>query len=159
PPNAPANSGPFGPLVVGEVKWTEEQFQDYASGKMPLGKPTGEWQFGDLDAGFSNAAIVLDETFMPPNTSHQGLETRTAMADWQGGKLFMHVGTQSGAQPVPAIARWMNMKVEDIVLISEYTGGGFGSKGTASISLIIPAVLSKKVNAPVMMRVTREEEH
>ncbi len=29
-----------------------------------------------------------------------------------------------------AIARWMNMKADDVVLISEYTGGGFGSKVT-----------------------------
>jgi xanthine dehydrogenase molybdenum-binding subunit len=159
PPDAPANSGPFGPLVVGEVKWTDDEFKDYASGRMPLGKPTGEWHFGDVEAGLKGAVLVLDETFMTPNTSHQCLETRTAFAYWQGGKLFMHVGTQSVAQTVPAIARWMNMSADDIVLISEYTGGGFGSKGTASIALIIPAVLSKKVNAPVMMRITREEEH
>src|SRR5579863_1120584 len=35
PPNAPANSSPFGPLEVTEIKWTEEEFQDYAQGKMP----------------------------------------------------------------------------------------------------------------------------
>ena len=56
---------------------------------------------------------------------------RTAMAYWQNGKLFMHVGTQSTVQTVPAIARWMNMKADDVVFISEYTGGGFGSKITA----------------------------
>ena len=81
------------------------------------------------------------------------------MAYWQGGKLYMHVGTQSTAQTIPAIARWMNMNADDLVLITEYTGGGFGSKGTASVQLIIPAVLSKKCNVPVMMRVSREEEH
>jgi xanthine dehydrogenase molybdenum-binding subunit len=45
-----------------------------------------------------------------------------------------------------------------VVLISEYTGGGFGSKITGGISLTIPALLSKKANAPVMMRISREEE-
>jgi CO/xanthine dehydrogenase Mo-binding subunit len=45
-----------------------------------------------------------------------------------------------------------------VVFISEYTGGGFGSKITGGISLIIPALLSKKANAPVMMRLSREEE-
>jgi xanthine dehydrogenase molybdenum-binding subunit len=44
------------------------------------------------------------------------------------------------------------------VLISEYTGGGFGSKVTAGVSLVIPALLSKKTSAPVMMRISREEE-
>ena len=58
------------------------------------------------------------------------------------------------------MARWLNMDARaDVVFISEYTGGGFGSKITGAISLIIPALLSKKPNAPVMMRISREEEH
>jgi CO/xanthine dehydrogenase Mo-binding subunit len=52
----------------------------------------------------------------------------------------------------------MNMDVDKIVFISEYTGGGFGSKITGGVSMIIPALLSKKTNAPVMMRISREEE-
>jgi CO/xanthine dehydrogenase Mo-binding subunit len=44
------------------------------------------------------------------------------------------------------------------MLICEYTGGGFGSKGGGAVSMSIPALLSKKANAPVMMRITREEE-
>jgi len=50
----------------------------------------------------------------------------------------------------------LNIDVAKVVLISEYTGGGFGSKGTAAVSLVIPALLSKKANAPVMMRISRE---
>jgi CO/xanthine dehydrogenase Mo-binding subunit len=53
----------------------------------------------------------------------------------------------------------MNMDQEKVVFISEYTGGGFGSKITGATTMIIPAVLSKKLNAPVMMRISREEEH
>ena len=47
----------------------------------------------------------------------------------------------------------------NIVLVSEYCGGGFGSKGAGAISMVIPALLSKKAGAPVMMRISREEEH
>jgi CO/xanthine dehydrogenase Mo-binding subunit len=158
PAGAPHNAPPP-PLTVMEVKWTDEDFQDYAQGKMPMGKPTDQWTYGDLDAGFANARLVLDESFVTPDTSHQCMETRSAMAYWQGGKLFLYGGTQSTAQTVPAIARWMNMSPDDVVLISEYTGGGFGSKGAGNVQMIIPAVLSRKCNAPVMMRVSREEEH
>ena len=76
------------------------------------------------------------------------------MAYWQNGKVYVHTGTQSTVQTVPAVARWLNIDPEKVVLISEYTGGGFGSKITGAISLIIPALLSKKCNAPVMMRIT-----
>src|SRR5580693_2699503 len=77
-------NGPPPPLDVVSVKWTDEDFKDYDQGKMPMGKPTDQWSFGDVEGGFKNAALVLDETFMTPNTSHQCLETRTVMAYWQG---------------------------------------------------------------------------
>ncbi len=144
---------------VKELKWTEQDFAEYSQGKLPMGAAPDEWSYGDVDAGFRNAALILDETFVTPDVSHECLEPRTAMAYWQNGKLFMHTGTQSTKQTVPAIARWMNMSPDDVVLISEYTGGGFGSKITAGVTLVIPALLSKKLNAPVMMRVSREEEY
>ena len=150
--------GESGPEVR-ELKWTEADFAEAGDGKLPMGETPGQWSYGDLDAGFKQAALVLDETFSTTNVSHEALEPRSTLAYWRGGKLFVHTGTQSTIQTVPAIARWMNMDAEKVVLVSEYTGGGFGGKGTASIALIIPALLSKKANAPVMMRITREEEH
>jgi CO/xanthine dehydrogenase Mo-binding subunit len=144
--------------VVKELKWTEADFAEMKSGRLPMGKTPDEWSYGDVDAGFKSAALVLDETFVTPDVSHQTLETRSAMAYWQNGKVYIHSGTQSTAQTRPAIARWLNMDAEKVVFISEYTGGGFGSKITGGVTMIIPALLSKKANAPVMMRISREEE-
>ena len=157
PPPAPGGP-PTPPPSIGELKWTEADFANAKYGQLPKGKTPDQWSFGDLDAGFKSAALVLDETFVTPDTSHQTLETRSAMAYWQNGKVYVYTGTQSTAQTVPAIARWLNIDRSKVVLISEYTGGGFGSKITGGISLIIPALLSKKANAPVMMRISREEE-
>ena len=144
---------------ITELKWTKDDFAEFDQGRLPMGKSTGDWSYGDLDAGFRDAALVLDESFVTPDVSHQCLEPRTAMAYWQNGKLYLHTGTQSTFQTVPAIARWMNLKDDQVVLVSEYTGGGFGSKVTGSVIMIIPAILSRKLNAPVMMRISREEEH
>ncbi len=152
PPQAPQ------PQTIGVLKWTEADFADAKEGRLPLGKTTDQWSYGDLDAGFRSAALVLDETFVTPDTSHQTLETRSAMAYWQNGKVHVFTGTQSTAQTVPAIARWLNIDASNVVFVSEYTGGGFGSKITGGVTLVIPALLSKKANAPVMMRITREEE-
>jgi CO/xanthine dehydrogenase Mo-binding subunit len=159
-PSSMAGAAPQSPPPpdIGELKWTEAEFAEAKEGRLPMGKTPDEWSFGDLDAGFQNAALVLDETFVTPDCSHQTLETRSAMAYWQNGKVYVHAGTQSTAQSVPAIARWLNIDPSKVVLISEYTGGGFGSKITGAISIIIPALLSKKANAPVMMRISREEE-
>ena len=149
---------PPGPPEVKELKWTAADFSEYKDGRLPMGKTPDEWSYGDVDAGFKNAALVLDETFITPDTSHQTLETRSAMAYWQNGKVYVHSGTQSTYQNLPVLARWMNLDPKNVIFISEYTGGGFGSKVTGGVSMIIPAFLSKKANAPVMMRISREEE-
>jgi len=81
------------------------------------------------------------------------------MAYWQNGKLFLHGSTQSVVRTVDPLAGWLAMDPTDIVLVSEYTGGGFGSKGAGAVSMAIPAMLAKKTGLPVMMRVSREEEH
>ncbi len=153
----PAGQNP-GPPMVTELKWTEADFADEKHGRLPMGKAPDEWSYGDVDSGFKNAALVLDETFVTPDTSHQTLETRSAMAYWQNGKVYIYTGTQSTAQTLPAIARWLNISPDNVVFISEYTGGGFGSKITGGVSMIIPALLAKKTNTPVMMRISREEE-
>jgi CO/xanthine dehydrogenase Mo-binding subunit len=144
--------------VVTELKWTAADFAEEKYGRLPMGRTPDEWSYGDIDSGFKNSALILDETFVTPDTSHQTLETRSAMAYWQNGKVYMHTGTQSTAQTLPAIARWLNIDADKIVFISEYTGGGFGSKITGGVTMIIPALLAKKTNAPVMMRISREEE-
>jgi xanthine dehydrogenase molybdenum-binding subunit len=158
-PKPPQPGQPVAPPAIEELKWTEADFADYDAGKLPLGKTPDEWTYGNVDEGFTNAALVLDESFVTPNTSHQTLEPRTAMAYWQNGKLYIHCSTQSVVQTVGSMSRWLHLDQKDIVVISAYTGGGFGSKATGTITNVIPALLSKKLNAPVMMRVDRETEH
>ena len=155
---APGGQGPGAAAPLQTIKWTREDFDDEEAGRLPMGKALEEWSFGDLDAGFARAALVLDETFVVQSTGHHPMETRSAMAYWQNGKLFIHGSTQSVAQTRGNIARWVGIDPTQVMLICEYTGGGFGSKGGGAVSMAIPALLSKKANAPVMMRITREEE-
>ena len=158
-PGEPPPSPP--PPEVGELKWTAADFAEAKEGRLPMGKTPDEWSYGDVDAGLKNAALVLDETFVTPDTSHQTAGDRAP--PWHIGrtaKLFIHTGTQSTVQTVAASGTLAEYRSRDkFVLISEYTGGGFGSKTTGYISAIIPALLAKKANAPVMMRISREEEH
>jgi CO/xanthine dehydrogenase Mo-binding subunit len=147
------------PIEVKDLKWTEEQFAEAEEGRLPMGEAIDQWSYGDVEAGFTQAALVLDETFVTANTSHQPMEPRTVMAYWQNGKVYIHCSTQSTVQTVAAASRWLGIPQTDIVIVSEFTGGGFGSKITGAISMMIPALLSKKVNgAPVQMRISREEE-
>jgi CO/xanthine dehydrogenase Mo-binding subunit len=157
-PTAAAAGAPPRPSIQ-TLKWSDADFAAAANGAMPMGDAAEQWTYGDLDAAFSSAALIVDESFVVPSTGHQPMETRSAMAYWSNGKLYLHGSTQSVARTVDLIAGWVGARPEDVVLISAYCGGGFGSKGAGAISMSIPALLSKKANAPVLMRISREEEH
>src|SRR3989442_2283359 len=159
PPPSPGTTGQPQRPRLQTLKWTDQDFAAAPEGALPMGKAAEEWSYGDLDAGFKAAAIVVDETFVVQSTGHQPMESRSAMAYWQNGRLYLHGSTQSVARTLDPLANWLGMDASNIVLVSEYCGGGFGSKGAGAISMVIPALLSKKANAPVMMRISREEEH
>jgi CO/xanthine dehydrogenase Mo-binding subunit len=141
------------------IKWTARDFAAAGDNQLPTGKPAEEWTYGDLEAGFKEAKIVLDESFVIGAQSHHCMEPRSAMAYWQNGKVFVFGSSQSQSFMVPGLARYCGVKPQDLVYIAEYCGGGFGSKGTPYPQMSIPAHMSKKVGKPVMMRVSRAEEY
>jgi CO/xanthine dehydrogenase Mo-binding subunit len=141
------------------LKWTPEQAAMIDQGKFPHdAEAVDNASIGDIEAGFKEADLIIERDHQQQTTSHQPLESRTAMAYWQNGKLYLHGSTQSVARTVASLAGWVGIKQEDLVFISEYTGGGFGSKIPGAQTMAIPALLSKKINRPVMMRISREEE-
>src|SRR5262249_3251136 len=122
-PNGP-NARREGNVFVGgkltTLKWTAQDFAGAPEGVLPMGEPGTQWAYGDLDAAFRQADLVLDETFHTQSTSHQPLETRTAMAYWQSGRLYVHCSTQSVVQTVASVARWVGIDADQVVVISEY---------------------------------------
>ena len=164
-PGSP-NARPEGNTLIGrdwaEIKWTEEDFANAPVGSMPMpegeGKSDTEWMVGDIEAGFAAADLILDETVVHQSVSHHPMEPRSAMAYWQNGRLFLHTSTQSLVRTRQAVASQLDLDIEDVVLIGEYCGGGFGSKITGSTIQLVPALFSRKINRPVMLRIHRAEE-
>ena len=153
------------------LKWTEEDFANAPEGSMPMPdnvldadgevivrKATTEWMVGDIEAGFAAADLILDETIVHQSVTHHPMEPRTTMAYWQNGKLFIHTSTQSLVRTRAAVASQLDLDIEDVVMIGEYCGGGFGSKIAGSTIQLVPALFSRKINRPVMLRITRAEE-
>ncbi|NNJ64538.1 MAG: molybdopterin-dependent oxidoreductase, partial [Xanthomonadales bacterium] len=75
------------------------------------------------------------------------------------GKCHVHGSTQSQSFVVPFLAKMLGIEQADLVYVSEYCGGGFGSKIGSYPVLAIPGYFSKKIGRPVMLRITREEEY
>lgn len=141
------------------VKWTEAQIEEFRAGKEPTGEFVNEWSYGDLDKGFADAKVVIEEPFVTTGYAHMSMEPRTAMAYWENGTCYVHGSAQSQSFWIPGLARLLGVETKDVVLISENTGGGFGSKIGAYPIAALPGYFSKKLGMPVQLRVTREQEY
>jgi CO/xanthine dehydrogenase Mo-binding subunit len=158
-PNARTNGNVVQGREIRDVKWTAQDFAGVQEGQLPQGAPLSEWSFGDIDAGFAAAKVVLDETFVTAGLGHHSMEPRSAFAYWQNGKCYLYGSTQSQSFPLPGIAQLCGVEMADLVYVAEFCGGGFGSKGGAYPLMAIPALMSKKIGRPVMMRISRHEEY
>ena len=144
---------------VVQRKWTARDFAAAEEGQLPLGAATMDWQYGDIDNAFADAALVLDETFVTACNSHHSMEPRSAFAYWENGKCFVHGSTQSQMFVVPPLANLIGIPPDQLVYISEFCGGGFGSKGSAYAVMAVPAHFSRLIGRPCMLRITRAEEY
>ena len=148
-----------GPPQLKSAKWSAGDFARAAEGQLPTGEPVLEWSYGDIDAGFAQAKVIIDESFVTAGMSHHSMEPRSAMAYWENGKCFLYGSTQSQSFVVPGLAGYLGISPADLVYVAETCGGGFGSKGAAYPIMAVPAYMAKKINRPVMMRISRAEEY
>lgn len=141
------------------VKWSREQVDEFRAGKEPGGEFVNEWAYGDLEKGFADAKVIIEQPFVTTGYAHMSMEPRTAMAYWENGTCYLHGSTQSQSYFLPGLATMLGVEVKNVVLISENTGGGFGSKIGAYPIVGLPCYFSKKIGRPVQLRVTREQEY
>jgi xanthine dehydrogenase YagR molybdenum-binding subunit len=127
---------------------------------------------GDLDAGFKQAAHIVEQTYSTHVITHVCLETHGCVCEWDGDKLTAWVSTQAAhgtaqgfAQGLSAMAdkspEDADLKVAqtNVRVITQYMGGGFGSKFGPDSQGLICAKLAKRAKAPVKLMLDRKEEH
>ena len=143
-----------------QEKWTADQVASFRAGNEPTAEAPTELSYGNLEASFADAAFVYENTFTTAGYPHMSMEPRSALAYWEDGKLYLHGGSQSLTAFADGIAGIIGVAKEDLVFVNAATGGGFGQRARAGSVPIygVPAKLSQKINRPVMMRITREEE-
>ncbi|GAA4465642.1 xanthine dehydrogenase family protein molybdopterin-binding subunit [Nibrella saemangeumensis] len=112
---------------------------------------------GDAKAALRAAEIAFEAVYATPIEHHHPLEPHATIAEWNGGQLTLYNSSQivNGAQN--ATAATLNIKPEQVRIITPYIGGGFGSKGGQWANLVLTAVAAKQVNRPVKLALTRQQ--
>ena len=114
---------------------------------------------GDVEKGFAEADFVLEKEYRTQVQTHCCLETHGVVADWQPDLLTVYASTQNTAGVRDDLAELFGLPKSKVRVITEYMGGGFGSKFGAGHFGVMATMLSKKAGRPVKLMLDREEEH
>jgi xanthine dehydrogenase YagR molybdenum-binding subunit len=117
----------------------------------------GVYNRGDLDAGFAEADVVLEENYRTEAELHTALEPHGCVANWDGDSLTLWESTQGVYAVQSQAARALGLPLSKVRVVGHYMGGGFGAKLQAGKYTIIAALLAKTSARPVKLFLTREE--
>jgi len=112
---------------------------------------------GSLADGEKLAAQVFEETYLKSYTSHAAMETHSAVAAVEDGKVTVWAGTQTPFPLKTQVQRALNLPPEKVRIITPYVGGGFGGK-SASQQGVEAARLAMLTGKPVRVVWSRQEE-
>ena len=118
---------------------------------------TDKYERGDVVKGFTEADVVLEQTYRNECEIHSPQELHGGVAKWDGESLTIWESTQGVFAVQARVAEVLHLPLSRVRVIGHYMGGAFGSKLQADKSTIIAALLARKTARPVKMVLSREE--
>ena len=116
------------------------------------------YEWGDIEKGFQQAEVVVEDTFEVKPQIHTPIETHVCIASWNRDELTVLVATQCPYSVRDSLAYVLEMPEAKIRVISPAIGGGFGAKDVERY-IHITALLSRKARGKsTKITLTREEE-
>ncbi len=112
---------------------------------------------GSIDKGLAGAKKVLRGTYQTAYIAHAPLEPRSALAEWQDGKVTVWTGSQGPNRVHSQLARELGVSSRHVRVIVPDTGGGFGGKHSGETA-VEAARLARAVGRAVSLTWTRQEE-
>jgi xanthine dehydrogenase YagR molybdenum-binding subunit len=128
----------------------------YPEGNILYGKPS-TYQRGDVQKGFADADIVIEDTFSTQVEIHNPTEPHCSVVDWDGDQLTIWDSTQAIFSVRNSVARNLGLPESKVRVIKKYMGGGFGSKLETGKFTVMAALLSRKIGRPVKIALDRRE--
>lgn len=112
---------------------------------------------GDLEAGFKKAAKIVESTYSAPFLPHNTMEPMNFFAHVTSEKAELLGPVQTPEFLEKSLVSRLGMPAEKIEVMMTRMGGGFGRRlyGTFAVEA---AVISQKMNAPVKLVYTREDD-
>jgi 4-hydroxybenzoyl-CoA reductase subunit alpha len=137
-----------------------------AEGAVPLheNKPGNverkvEQDFGDVDAEFAAADLVLERTYAGNEVYHGQIELDASVAEWEPERqrLTVHSVTQVPYYLHLMLAQTLGLDEAQVRVVKPFVGGGFGHRVEPLNFEMITALLACSASDRVKLELTREE--
>lgn len=135
------------------------KISDHLATRFSKGKGERLYSAGSVDATLEKSAVtrVIKAEFYAAPALHAPLETRSATAHFQNGRLQLWIATQAPEATKQAAARAIGISPDNVALFSMMAGGSFGRNFDSQIAAQA-AVLSEKLARPVQVVWSRPED-
>jgi carbon-monoxide dehydrogenase large subunit len=104
---------------------------------------------GDAAAALDRADLVVRERFEVQRQAGLPLETRGALAEWDGARLTLWSSTQNAHPLRRAMSRVAGLDPEKVRVVAPDVGGGFGVKGVLYPEDLLVGLLALRTGRPV----------
>lgn len=102
---------------------------------------------------------LVRRTWTTAVQAHTALEPHACVARWDdAGELHLHVSTQAVAYLVEGAAERWGLRQEQVHVVAEHVGGGFGAKVRVTPEVVAAVELARATGAPVRVVLDRSEE-
>jgi isoquinoline 1-oxidoreductase len=151
-------------VAVSKVRaqWEEEEFpvnnDNLYEFLVEKGTQTRELNSkGDLQKGITGAAHQISSEFKDPYLAHAPIETHTATAVMEDGKIKIWASCQTPFRRQEDVSEALDIPLENVRMMEIFTGGGFGGK-IYNPQVVEVARLVKASGKPIQLVYSREEE-
>ena len=116
-------------------------------------------EFGDVEAGFAAADIVLEKVYDCAEVTHVQMEPDVSLAEYDAerDRLTLHTCTQVPYYVHLRVAQCLGMDTSRVRVVKPYVGGGFGHRSETLNFEIIACILARAARAKVRLKLSREE--
>ena len=112
---------------------------------------------GDLDRGFAEADLIVENVYETPRVHHAYLEPQSVLVSIEGESVLVWTCSKAPYSTRDAIAKAADLSPENVTFHHAYIGGDFGGKATPA-DLPIAYHLAKATGRPVRMVLDYVEE-
>jgi CO/xanthine dehydrogenase Mo-binding subunit/aerobic-type carbon monoxide dehydrogenase small subunit (CoxS/CutS family) len=112
---------------------------------------------GDIEGAFAASRTYINATYTTAFLAHVPLETSSALARWDHGRLTCEVGTQTPFRTRSRVAEACGVDEADVRILVPPTGGAYGGKHGGDIAAEA-AILARAAGRPVRVHWSRSEE-